>query len=48
MKFIAVLHLDLLVERDDDTCIYSLLVKLYRQASYNVCKTTDFDERTAL
>ena len=48
MELVAVLNLDLLIKRDDDTCIYSLLVKLYRQASYNVCKTADFDKRTAL
>ena len=47
VEFVAVLDLDLLVERDDDTCVNALLVKLYREASDNVCKTADFNERAA-
>ena len=48
LEFVAVFNLDLLVERNNNTCINALLIKLYRQAAYNVSQTADFNERTAL
>ena len=48
LEFVAVLNLDLLVERDNNTSINALLIKLYRQAAYNVSEAPDFNERAAL
>ena len=48
LKLVVVLDLDLLVQRDDDPCINSLLVQLNGKAAYYVSQTADLDERTAL
>ena len=48
LKLVIVFDLDLLVQRDDDSCIYTLLVEFDRKASYYVSKTSDLNKRTAL